>query len=786
MLKNYFKVAFRNILKHRDSSMAKIFALTVGMACCIIVFSLIKFESSFDDYHDNSERIYRVNLIRQNSADRAYNGNNFYPLGAAIRSEVSGVESVTSVHCERSYTFKFNNNLFQSKFAFFVDNEYPGTFDVEWIAGNPNTSLSRPNTAAVTKDFADNFLGGMHNALNNVITFNGKQDLVITGVLATPPSNTDHPYTMLISYSSLETYLPQSINNWELVDKGSTYILLPENSNLDKINEQINKLIPKYINEETAQYTSFSLMRLGDLHDRNGNFNNYNYEFPFPLMIILSVLAFVVLLASCINYINLTTAESVMKANEVGIRKTFGAQRVQLAIQFLSETFIVTSFSFVLAVVLARVAMSAPIPILNGGTLRTNFFDGFQFPIMFALLIVLVSFFSGLYPALVLSKMKPISILRSTFLTGQSKGRLRKGLILVQFSVVQILILVALIQLNQINFMRDKPLGYNNQNVVTVTVPKFQSKHAVLIRELSSVSSITNVSYQSEQELEQISLAEDHSLKSSAATNEVDENFITTLGFELILGKGFTSQSKTGEVIVNETLLNSLNIPKSENSMGRIISIGNQTATIVGVTKDFHPKGGLSPVQPYAFKFAPAGENTHIVFAKIEDENIPATLSKIEMAWKRTYPEDFYNFIFLDDWYDSQFNKFNSFLNFLYLFCGLTIVIGGLGLYSFITFISHQRTKEIGIRKILGASSKNILWLMNKEVIRLIIVSFMISAVVSYFLANSIIQEFVEKRPIGVLVFIVELGLTFLLVTIITISKSLTAANSNPVKSLRT
>lgn len=190
------------------------------------------------------------------------------------------------------------------------------------------------------------------------------------------------------------------------------------------------------------------------------------------------------------------------------------------------------------------------------------------------------------------------------------------------------------------------------------------------------------MSYQSEQKLESIRIGEDHSVKSSAATNEVDENFITTLEFELILGRGFTSQSKIGEVIVNETLLKSLNIQKSENSMGRIISIGDQTATIVGVTKDFYPKGGLSPVQPYAFKFAPPGENTHIVFAKIEDQNIPATLSKIEMAWERIYPEDFYNFIFLDDWYDSQFNKFNSFLKFLYLFSGLTIMIGGLGLYS--------------------------------------------------------------------------------------------------------
>jgi hypothetical protein len=317
-------------------------------------------------------------------------------------------------------------------------------------------------------------------------------------------------------------------------------------------------------------------------------------------------------------------------------------------------------------------------------------------------------------------------------------------------------------------------------------VPTSKSGHAPFMTELSSIAGVLNVTCESEHRQEAISLGEDHTIASSAVTYEADENIVATLGFDLIFGKGFTAQSKAGDAVVNETLLRHLGIQNTDNAVGRIISIHDKVATIVGVVKDFYPKGGLSPAEPIAFKFAPAGQNANIVFARLANTNIPATLAKIEGVWRRMYPDDLYQYIFLDDWYDLQYNKFDTFLNFLYLFCSLAIVIGGLGLYSFITFISNQRTREIGIRKILGASGSTIVWMINRDVVRMISIAFVIAGIFSYYLMNFILQEFAEQRPIGIWVFASEFAFVLLIAMLITISKSVSAANSNPTASLRT
>jgi hypothetical protein len=255
--------------------------LALGVACCVIIFLMIRFETSFDDYHSNAERIYRINLDYKTPQGRDLSGYNFTPLTDAVRQEVTGIERATGVYCLQLYQFTKDNHIFEDKYAFFADVDYAKVFDVQWIAGNPAQALSMPGTAVVTDDFARKFLGGVPHAMGSVLTLENKLTLTVSGVVETPPANTDHPYSMLISYGSLEQFVPEAIDNWERVFGGATYILANRNTTIDQLYPQLDGIIKKHMKEDVAANTRFYLMPLNDNHDRNYDYNNFTYDFPF-------------------------------------------------------------------------------------------------------------------------------------------------------------------------------------------------------------------------------------------------------------------------------------------------------------------------------------------------------------------------------------------------------------------------------------------------------------------------------------------------------------------------
>ncbi|MEO0330290.1 MAG: ABC transporter permease, partial [Bacteroidota bacterium] len=472
MLHNFFITAFRNLQKNRVYTVINVAGLALGIACCIAIFVLVRFESSFDDFHTKVDQIYRVNLHQKNAAGRQMNGYNFYPLGEAIRSEVSGLEAVTSMVHGRNFQFAVGENIYEGRHTFFVDTAYFSVFDGEWLLGNPKNAFKEPNTVVVTDQFAEEYLGGIESAMDTTFIFDQTLTLKVNGVLKAPPHNTDMPYAMLISYPSLPAYVPESTDNWKQVGWGATFIALQEETSSEQISAQIDKVKQKYLSEQDAKHTSFTLMPLADNHDRNGNYNNFTYEFPLPVMIILSVVASMIAFIACINFINLATAQSLTRAREVGIRKTMGSSRIQLILQYVSEALVITLIAVVLGLALAKI----PMRLMNAeaGYNYLNF-DFFQNPSIALFLIgitLLITLLAGSYPAFVLSGFKPVKVLKGKINSGKPKGvNFRRGLVITQFVGAQILILVTAIVIYQINHLRGRPIGFDTEAVVFTVLP---------------------------------------------------------------------------------------------------------------------------------------------------------------------------------------------------------------------------------------------------------------------------------------------------------------------------
>ena len=418
MLKAFLITSIRYIKKNRLYTAINVLGLALGVACCAIIFVIVRFETSFDDYHRNADRIYRVNLNDQTSHERKLSGYNYTPLTDAIRGEVTGLEQVTGVYCLQVYQFKKENNIFEEKYAFFADEDYGNVFDIQWLSGNPAQALSKPGTVVVTDRFAEKFLGGISRAMGTILMLENKLTLTVTGVVKEPPPNTDHPYSVLISYASLGQFVPEAINNWDRVFGAATYILVNENTSKDQLYAQLNKLIKKHLKEEVAAKTQFFLMELNDNHDRNYDYNNFTYDFPVPVMIILSVIAGMIAFIACINFINLSTAQSLKRSREVGIRKTLGSTKSQLILQHLTEAFVITAMSVVAGLALAKIGIMELNKVYGGEYLKFDLLNEPSTWIFILLITAAISLLAGFYPAFILSRFKPVLALRSQTFSG--------------------------------------------------------------------------------------------------------------------------------------------------------------------------------------------------------------------------------------------------------------------------------------------------------------------------------------------------------------------------------
>ena len=797
MFRSFFISAIRNLKKNKVYAAINALGLALGIACCMIIFVIVRYETSFDDYHSKADRIYRVNL-KQNTPDgRRLDGCNFTPLAAAVRSEVTGLEAVTGVFCLRNYQINKEDGIYEDKYAFFADQEYFDVFDVEWISGNRDQALTTRNTAVVTNEFAEKFLGGVDEALGNTFVFQSKLTLTVTGVVQAPPTNTDHPYSILISYPSLSEFFPESVDNWKTVHVGATYVVFEEDTQKDQIYSQFNRIIDKYLEKDLAKNTQFFLMALNDNHDRNGEYNNFTYDFPVPLMIILSIIAGMIALIACINFVNLATAQSLNRAREVGIRKTLGSGRLQLILQYMSEAFVITLMAAIAGMAFAKLAMIQLNSQYGGNYLQFNFLGEPSSLLFIAGIMLLITLLAGFYPAFILSGYQPVWALKSQRNPGKSKGlSLRRGLVMLQFVGAQILILVTIIIINQINHFKERPMGFESEAVVMFRYPmeneitgSKKQRNAKLDHALRQVPGIISHTFASDIPMggKRVEFygreGEDNSHR--GFVNYGDASYLNTFDLKLVAGRNFSAsemQAST-EVLVNQTLVKTLGIESPEAAIGTIYTLNDREVKIHGVIKDFYTHPMSNRIDPVTIQYNM--EKTVGVVMNITTNHIPQTLTGIEKAWKSVFPDHLFKYTFMDDFLNRQYSFLNTIFTFLSIASFLAIFIGCLGLYGLVSFMAVQRTKEIGIRKVLGANVSNIMKMFTKESIVLILIAFVVAAPLAHLAGIALLMEFPERVNPGVDAFLGTLMVSLFIAAATVGYRSFSAAIQSPVNSLR-
>ncbi len=802
MLKNYFIVAFRSLRRNRNYTFINVAGLSVGIAACMLIFLVVKFELSFDNFYPDPDRIYRLVTIIKSPEGTNYTAGIPFPVPEGLRVDYPQLKNVAAIYGTEGQINiidkdgNTNNKFGLDKGIFYAEPQFFDIFNFGWLAGDPETALSDPHTAVLTEETAQKYFGTWQNAMGRTLKFDNKYVYKITGILKNIPANSDFPLKIVFSYNSLKyTDIKRNFEDWVTTfSRANCFIVLPQNMKTSEFESYLNDFVkkhkpPEYVNE------GLSIQPLREMHfdSRFGNLSDKT--FSKELIGALSLIAFFVLIIACMNFINLSTAQAVNRAREVGIRKVMGGKRKQLIIQFMIETSVIVIMSVVFAYALAELLL----PELNEFLrlhLTLNIINDPASLVFIFLMTLLIILLSGFYPAIILSRFSPVSILKSKVILKTFGGiSLRRGLVIFQFVISQILIISMFVVVSQMNFFKNSSLGFDKNQVVIVPIPGDSlslTKVIPLKNMLQQQSSIESISLSTFSPIDDSHWSSDFMFDNSTNNTDfnadlmwADADYFNLFNLQFIAGRAYGQSDTVTGFVVNETLVQKLGFHNPEDIIGKKINFwkGELIAPVVGVVKDFHSHPLKSSSGPVVFG------NWKAVFdmmsIKISPHNVKKTLEGIKKSWESTYPENIYDFKFLDDKIDGFYKKEDQ-LSVLYkIFAGLAILISCLGLFGLVSFMTVQRTKEVGIRKVLGASAKHIILLFSKEFTLLIIIAFLIAAPTAYFIMNDWLQNFAYHVGIGAWLFLSTAVISVILAWLTVGYHSIKAAAANPVKSLK-
>ena len=800
MFRNYFKIAFRNLKHHKAYTFINVIGLSLGIACGILIFSLISYHLSFDNFHANKERLYRVVTDFNYEASSEHTQGVPQPFGEAFRNDYSFTEKVARVMTFSKALISLSGKEESKKFiedkgVAFAEPQFFDIFNFPLLQGDKKTVLSEPNSAIITQQNAEKYFGS-ENAIGKTIRYtfsSGKIDFRIVGILKNLPDNTDRKQEIYLSYSNLKDRSPSLArsDNWGTVTSGmQCFILLKPGVNkadAEKVFPGFNK---KYFDAEDANTTQFNLQPLADIHF-NTNYNGYaNKKYIWSLALV----GLFLIITACVNFINLATSQALNRSKEIGVRKVLGSLRPQLFWQFIAETGLITLCAAVLAYGLALVAL----PYLNNlfeTNIAITLFTNIQLAVFLVLLIALVIFLAGSYPGIVLTRFKPVQALKGK-LSQKSVGgfSLRRVLVVGQFAISQMLIIGTIVVAGQMHYSKTTDLGFTKNAVVMLPVPLTDSigktRMQTLSNKLRQVTGVENISFCNEAPASEANHNTDLRYDNRAkiepyeiATKEADNQYLQLFVIKLAAGRNFFPSDTAREYVVNETFVKKLGLKNPQDILNKNIEVGNKTGSVVGVVKDFYYQSFHSTIGPVCIRSALGNYNNCAV--KISLKNTNQTLTAFEKIWNETYPEYLYSYQFLDERIAKFYALDSIMLTLIEVFALIAIFIGCLGLYGLVSFMALQRTKEIGVRKVLGASVQNILWLFGNEFTRLLIVAFLIAAPISWWAMNKYLQDFKYRINIGPGVFVLAILLTFIIAAATVGYRSIKAAVANPVKSMR-
>jgi len=798
MLKSYITITIRNLIRNKTYALINIFGLALGISICTIIFLLIRYELSYDKFHSKIDRIYRVVSSTTNVDGIKHRATVPYPTGGAIAEEITDLEVVTQIHWDYERQINIGDERFYQDGIAFADSAFFDVFDFEILIGNPRESLKQINVAFITKSIAEKYFGDSQSSIGQTIRLANTIDLEVKGVVADPPKTSHLPFSMIVSYSSLtEEHVGGFSLGWGTTLSGYTYVLLSKNSEEVTIEYQLEALIEKMaMEDENFDNFSLYLQPFADIHfDQQYADSAIVPTARVNFLYTLGFIGFFIIVLGSINFINLSTALSIKRSKEVGIRKALGARRKSLIIQFLGDSAVITF----LALIFATGIVERVLVIVNNFMDKELIFNPFTDPvILFFLLgtLLVVTFLSGLYPAFILSGYQPVKVLKSSISGNKGSSlSMRKVLVTFQFFISQALIVATIIIVQQLVFFKNQPLGFNSEAVITVSLYERDSmklmtlKNSLLnhpsIEKVSfgvgvptSINSLGTSMYLSEHED-----SEDfHRVRIKSA----DHDYLDIFGIPLLAGKWYgEAHNAHSGIVINETAARTLGFQNYEEAIGEFLHLGLNgiDAPIIGIVKDFHTKSLHNEIQsvvllPFYQLYYEAG-------IKINSQNLNETTDFVKEEWDRAFPGYIFEYEFMDDYILSLYEEEDRMLALSKMAAFIAILIGCMGLYGLVSFIAVQRTKEVGIRKALGASIGNIISQFSKEFIILLSISFIISIPIVWILMNKWLQSFAYKIDIQPWFFIAGFFVTLVIAGLTIGYKSVKAAYANPIDALK-
>jgi len=792
MVRHFFNIALRNLERNKAYALINVICLAMGITCAILIFTLVKYHLSFDTFHSKKDRIYRITTeLHQQGISRE--ANIPQPMGKAFSSDYTFAEKVAMVYSLSDMLVAIpsseDNKKFEENIAF-AEREFFDILDFPLIQGDKNKILTEPNTAIITGRIAAKFFGDQ-NPINQIIRIDNKWEFRITGILKDFPINTDRRDEIYLSYSNLKDHNSWLAgDSWQGVAGGMhCFVLLKPDvlpSNVDKAFPELSK---KYYNERDANLYRFKLQHISDIH--------FNPELGGYLakknLWALSLIGLFLIITACVNFINLATAQALARCKEIGVRKVLGSQRSQLFWQFIAETALITMLALILAFSLAQLAL----PYVNqlfDIQLRIDIFQDVYLVIFLPILLVVVTILSGSYLGLILAGFQPVMALKGKLSQKHVGGfSLRRGLVVTQFAISQLLIIGTIVIANQMRYSRQADLGFQKDAIVMLPVPvREKSAISTLNTEISRIAGVAKVTFCSRApaspdwasvttRFDSRTENEDFDISVKAANDQ----YVSTFDLQVIAGRNLKPSDTVREFLLNETAVKKLGVRSPQDVIGKKLRIGlnNSEGLIVGVVKDFHNKSFHETIDPICITTSNQWYSNCAV--KINPANLSSTLGVIEKIWKETFPDHVYDYDFLDEQIARFYEMDNMILRVIQAFASIAIIICCLGLYGLVSFMVVQKTKEVGVRKVLGASVKNIAWLFGKEFIRLLLIAFVIAAPFAWWVMNNWLETFAFRIHIGAGIFALTILITFGVAVIAVGYKSILAALMNPVTSLR-
>lgn len=798
MIKNYFKIAFRNLVKHKSFSFINIIGVAIGLACFLLLTLYVKDELSYDRHNVNADRIYRLSrtFLSKDGTESLRLGHAAPPFGPLIRQDFPETEQVVRM-LETGGLVRYGEHVFNEEHMYAAEENIFKVFTFNILQGSPDKALINPFSIMFSKPMAEKYFGN-EDPVGKIVRMDNQFDYTVTGVYEALPAQASFHPSFLVSFSTLSDnriYGAENLRtNWGN-NSFATFLLLPKNYDPAKLTKAFPDFQNKHIDPKASTYSVLNLTKLTDIHLYSHLDSEMEANGDIQYVYLFSAIAIFILVIACINYMNLATARSAKRAKEVGMRKVVGAMRSQLINQFLSESILLVSISLCIAVMIVVLC----IPFLNEFTQKQLTISSLINP-SFIAIVIAITLFTGLvagsYPAFFLTSFQPTSVLKGKIASALKNGKLRQTLVVVQFAIAVVLIISTAVVYSQMKYIQNYKLGYSKDQVVLLTPPSDSTTNFEAIsQELKQNSSILETGRSSRIPSGRLLDSWDaYVMKGDSMTPSdinikslsVDEDFIPTYKIEMAAGRNFSKQfgtDKSEGFILNQTATHLLGFKSPTDAVGKQFGYGNIRGHIIGVTKDYHFESLHQKVAPIVM--FQQGNNLRWLSVQVSGGDIKSSLAHIKKVWESRFPDKPFAYEFLDERFGNLYAREQTQQLLFGIFAGIAIFISCLGLLGLSIFMAELRIKEIGVRKVLGATVSNLVILLSGDFLKLVFIAILIASPIAWFGMYNWLESFAYHTQISAWIF-VGAGVLSAGIALLTISfQSIKAALTNPVKSLK-